>query len=90
METDEIEEYQQNEIDSVHDDLKTRRRHISGLPGHGLLDGDRMRKPQNDRAEAYLEGYADALAFAADQVVGIENMARYLPEDDEGGEDDGE
>lgn len=80
-------EYQQNEIDGAKDDIGDRIQHIASRAGHGILEGEFIQEHQNDRAEAYLEGYADALEYAATRVEKIDNLVKYAEsaatEDDE-------
>lgn len=81
MQPDEVEEYQQTEIDEAKDAVTERLQHVTGPWGHGLLDGERLNEHQNDRAEAYLEGYADALDFAEHRIDAIDNLVRYVDAD---------
>lgn len=75
----EVSEYQQNALDEAAEAIGERRRHLDGTFGpQGVLDGEKIREHQNDRAEAYLEGYVDALQFAGRQVDGIQNVVKYL------------
>lgn len=69
--------HQQNEIDGAEAALETRLEHITGPWGSGLLDGEFIGQHQSARAEAYLEGYADALAYAIDEVGDIQNLVKH-------------
>lgn len=68
---------QQNEIDNAEGALESRLEHITGPWGSGLLDGEFISEHQNARSEAYLEGYADALAHAIDEVGDIQNLVYH-------------
>lgn len=83
MSPDELVEFQQNEIDSAEEAIGERIKHVAGTVDHGLLEGSLLQEHQNDRAEAYLEGYADALEFAAREVECIQNLVGHvqLPEE---------
>lgn len=70
-------EYQQNEIDGALDNIDDRLDHVTGDVGKGLLDGVKLRERQNDRLQAYLEGYADALNYSGRQVETIKNLADH-------------
>lgn len=93
MEPDEMQEYQENEIDTALSNVNDRMEHLSGRVSRGILNGELIQEHQNRRLEAYLEGYADALEFAAHEIDSIQNMAKYLPDDalvpSNGGKDDG-
>lgn len=78
MHVDEVTEYQQNEIDGALDAIQGRLDHISTQRGPGLLNGVKLREHQNDRLEAFLEGYCDALNFAASEVENISNLVKYV------------
>ena len=82
------EQHQQNEIDGAKADIEDRRDHLGDYRQNGLLDGDFVNDRENERLKAYLQGYADALDFAAERVGRIDNLARYAmeaepPTDDE-------
>jgi len=84
MDLDELQKHQQTEIEECKDRLRDRLDHVaSGVYG-GLLEGEKLQEHQNSRLEAYLEGYADALAWAGDHVDRIDNIAIYV---DSGSED---
>lgn len=70
-------EYQQNEIDGAHERIKDRMAHVSGAVENGILTATHVQEHQNDRLEAYLQGYSDALEFAASEVSRIENLVKY-------------
>jgi len=85
---------QQTEIDSALEDIGDRRTQLTGRLQDGILDGDALQNHGNERLEAYLQGYADALGFAAGRVESIDNVVKYAVEHinsdasdgDEGGE----
>lgn len=70
-------DYQQTEIEGALDAIDGRLEHVTGDIGKGLLDGVKLREHQNDRLQAYLEGYADALNYAGGQVEDVSNLAEY-------------
>jgi len=87
-------EYQQTEIDEAKEEIGTRLEHIASTVADGLLDGEEIQEHQNSRIEAYLEGYADALEYAAGRVERINNLAKYAweaetPSDSSDTESDG-
>ena len=69
--------YQQTEIDGRKEEIGTRLEHIASTVHGGLLEGEKLQEHQNSRIEAYLEGYADALEYAAGRVERIDNLAKY-------------
>jgi hypothetical protein len=81
--TDDIEQeqdwvkYQQSEIDETKEEIGTRLEHIASTYHDGLLEGEKLQEHQNSRIEAYVEGYADALEYAAGRVERIDNLAKY-------------
>ena len=75
------EEYQQNEIDAVWCEVKERWQHIeNNYQQNGILDGEFVGGHHNERLESYLQGYADALYFAAEEIERIDNLAVYAYE----------
>jgi len=72
--------YQQTEIDGTTEEIGTRLEHIASTVHDGLLEGKKLQEHQNSRTEAYLEGYADALEYAAGRVERIDNLAKYARE----------
>lgn len=82
-------QYQQNEIDGAHDQIKDRMAHVAGTVDNGILTSTHVQEHQNDRLEAYLEGYSDALEFAAKEVGQIDNLVKYAESAaEDGGHDD--
>lgn len=81
MELEETIDYQQTEIDTAKANIEDRLEHISGRVRFGILQADKLQEHQNQRVEAYLEGYADALAYAAREVDQIQNIVEHLPQD---------
>lgn len=73
-------EYQQNEIDEAKEDIEDRRDHLTDYRGDGLLDGEFANERDNKQIKKYLEGYADALDYAAERVEYIDNLVRYVEE----------
>jgi len=71
-------EYQQNEIDKAKDDIEDRRDHLGDYRQDGLLDGQFVNSTGNQELKMYLEGYADALDFAAERVEYIDNLVKYV------------
>ena len=80
-------QYQQNEIDGAKENIEDRLEHVAGRVYDGLLDGEKLNEHQNSRLEAYLEGYADGLDYAHDQVERIDNLVKYVDQDGEGDRD---
>lgn len=76
------EQYQQNEIDGAKADIEGRRDHLGDYRQNGLLDGEFVNQHDNSQFKAYLQGYADALDFAAERVDRIDNLAEYALEAD--------
>lgn len=70
-------EYQQNEIDGAKEEISDRMEHLTGRVSHGILEGEFIQENQNERAEAYLEGYGDALEYAVTRVEKIDNLVKY-------------
>jgi len=73
-------EYQQNEIDGAKNNIQQRQRHVSGEVGYGILSSSIVNDHQHSQTKAYLEGYADALEFALNEVERIDNLAKYALE----------
>ena len=71
-------EYQQNEIDKAQSDIEDRRNHLGDYRQDGLLDGDFANHRDNEHLKHYLQGYADALDFAAERVEYIDNLVKYV------------
>ena len=71
-------EYQQNEIDKAKDDIEQRRKHLGNYRQDGLLDGDFVNTHDNKLIKHYLQGYADALEYAAERVEYIDNLVKYV------------
>lgn len=68
--------YQRNEIEKAKEQIGQRQIHISSAT-NGILLGDELSNHENQRLQAYLQGYADALEFASAQVDSINNLAKY-------------
>jgi len=81
-------EYQQNEIDGAKEAIIDRRAAVSDKVEHGLLEGSFITEHDNTKLKAYLEGYSDALEFAANEVDRIENLAKYALEQQPPGDGD--
>lgn len=81
MKPEEVKEYQENEIELAHSHVNDRMEHLAGRVSDGILNGEMMNEHHNRRTKAYLEGYADALKYAAREIDSIQNMTEYLPED---------
>lgn len=75
-------EYQQTEIDEAADAIDARHEAVASDYNRGLLTGGHITDHENKRFKAYLQGYADALEFAAAEVDGIENLTKYALETD--------
>ena len=71
-------EYQQNEIDKAKSDIEDRRDHLGDYRQDGLLDGEFVNYRDNEHLKHYLQGYADALDFAAERVEYIDNLVKYV------------
>lgn len=72
--------YQDNEIDGAKDAIGERIKHLAGTVDNGILQGTLIDERQNTRLKAYLEGYTDALEYAASEVDHIDNLAKYAYE----------
>jgi len=70
-------EYQQNEIDTAAEAVGDRLEAVASDYNHGLLSGAYIQERQNERLEAYLEGYTDALEYASQEIDGIDNLVQY-------------
>ena len=85
-------DYQQTEIDDAAAAIDARHEAVASDYNRGLLTGGHITDHENKRFKAYLQGYADALEFAAAEVDGIENLVKYAvevePDADGGGESD--
>jgi rubrerythrin len=77
-------EHQQTEIDNAAEDIKTRLDVLRGRVRDGMLDGECLNSHENQQFRSYLEGYADALAFAKGRVERIDNLVKYAIEYAEG------
>jgi hypothetical protein len=71
------QEYQQTEIDEAKEEIEDRIEHIGGRVQQGILDGVMLDQPHNDRFQAYLEGYIDALRYSKSRVERIRNLVKY-------------
>lgn len=72
-------EYQDNEIQGAKENLQDRLNHIqSDAVVSGVLDGENIQGHGNERLEAYLEGYVDALGYSVECVERIDNLVKYV------------